>query len=414
MADNITLPGSGAIVAAENVGGVDYQRVKVVDGAPGGTAGVPISTGPVDFYDPGLNVRTIPSRLPQTVSAGDERPISIDVVPPGWDREPSPDDSGYGNDSLIGQAFDCASGIRMSVGPAQAQAGQQPLSMALPVALANEQFFDKWIAGAPCGPGGLNGNLLCPYPFTSPLNTALDVLQYRSASFDIVTGVGVSGGVVTFEASNNGTSWIAVAMTDMAASTMLPVTTVTLAASTTRSFAGPILHRFFRLRPSTAIAGGQVVAFGRLCTAPFAIDAPVVNVAQLAATNVVTGGVAGTMAVGGNIAPGIAQTTYPLVVGGVDFGALTRRIVSDVLGQLIVTGPDFRNSMNEGVNKAPVVVRELLTDNGTEQGAELLNKVLSELRRISMILKETPYHLNAGVQMTDEVVDFCDDKTMLT
>ena len=37
MADNVTLPGTGKVVAAEDIGSVDYQRMKVVDGTVAGT-----------------------------------------------------------------------------------------------------------------------------------------------------------------------------------------------------------------------------------------------------------------------------------------------------------------------------------------------------------------------------------------
>lgn len=37
MADNVTLPGTGLAVASEDVGGVEYQRMKLVDGTVGGT-----------------------------------------------------------------------------------------------------------------------------------------------------------------------------------------------------------------------------------------------------------------------------------------------------------------------------------------------------------------------------------------
>jgi hypothetical protein len=427
MSDNTPLPGTGEVIADEDVGGVKYQRMKLVDGTPGSTTPVPISSGPVDICDPGLNVRPIPSLIPIPVAAGDESPVAIDVVPPGWDVEKQANEGTLGNDSLLGAAFDEASGVRMSVGPALSQAGQQPLSMALPVALANEQFFDRWIQGAPCGPGGLNANLLSSYPPFSPLNAALDVLQFRSLTFDIVTGAGISAGVVTFEASNSGGSvaanWIAIAAYDLAAVPSVGVTSLTLAASVTRSFAVALQHRYFRVRISTAIAGGQAVAFGRLSFEPF--SAPSTQIVAAAATSKVdaamwagtagpSAGVAGVVAAGGNIAPGLAQTANPLVVAGVDFGALTRRIVTDVLGQLILAGPDFRNSMNEGVNKNPLYVGLPRGDTGTENLAELLGKILSELRRMNIILLETPLALNTGQPLRDEVTDFFDDRTTLT
>jgi hypothetical protein len=58
------------------------------------------------------------------------------------------------------------------------------------------------------------------------------------------------------------------------------------------------------------------------------------NTVQFGGTAVVTAGVAGIPAVGGNVAPGSAQTANPLVAGAVDPGALTRRLLSDVQGAL--------------------------------------------------------------------------------
>lgn len=43
MADNTTLPGTGEVVADEDIGGVKYQRTKMVDGAPGGTKGAAVN-----------------------------------------------------------------------------------------------------------------------------------------------------------------------------------------------------------------------------------------------------------------------------------------------------------------------------------------------------------------------------------
>lgn len=38
MADNVTLPGTGGIIASDDVGGAQYQRVKVALGADGAGA----------------------------------------------------------------------------------------------------------------------------------------------------------------------------------------------------------------------------------------------------------------------------------------------------------------------------------------------------------------------------------------
>lgn len=43
MPDNTTLPGTGDVIADEDVGGVKYQRMKQVDGRAGGTTGAQIN-----------------------------------------------------------------------------------------------------------------------------------------------------------------------------------------------------------------------------------------------------------------------------------------------------------------------------------------------------------------------------------
>jgi len=42
MSNNVTLPGTGAIVATDDIGGVEYQRIKLVDSTEDSTA--PIGT----------------------------------------------------------------------------------------------------------------------------------------------------------------------------------------------------------------------------------------------------------------------------------------------------------------------------------------------------------------------------------
>jgi hypothetical protein len=41
MANNVTLPGTGETIATEDVSGVEYQKVKLVDGTAASTTGIP-------------------------------------------------------------------------------------------------------------------------------------------------------------------------------------------------------------------------------------------------------------------------------------------------------------------------------------------------------------------------------------
>ena len=102
---------------------------------------------------------------------------------------------------------------------------------------------------------------------TNTSGTWVDVGPYGSISLLIQTGVGISAGVITFEqtndttvAPNGGSLWL----TDAHAPSSSPVSTLTLAASTTRHFTAPIVCRYIRMRVTTAVVGGTVQAVATL------------------------------------------------------------------------------------------------------------------------------------------------------
>jgi hypothetical protein len=47
MADNVTLPGTGEPIATDDIGGVQYQRIKLVDATPDSTAPIGTATNPL-------------------------------------------------------------------------------------------------------------------------------------------------------------------------------------------------------------------------------------------------------------------------------------------------------------------------------------------------------------------------------
>lgn len=71
----------------------------------------------------------------------------------------------------------------------------------------------------------------------------------------------------------------------------------------------------------------------------FVTGLPTVNATQWGGTNVVTGGVNGMPAVGGNIAVGTARTANPVPVGGQDINSMTRAALYDVQGSASMVGP---------------------------------------------------------------------------
>ena len=279
--------------------------------------------------------------------------------------------------------------------------GQQSKNLGLPVALVNEHILDL--------------QTQIDSKFAPLINTLIggeiDCLQYRQVAIQIMTGAGISAGVLSFEGSNHidaaNSTWAPVSLYDMSAITTAPASSLTLAASTDKYFAGPLMFRYFRIRVSTAVAGGFVAVSSIFRMTPFNPPTFQVagaanwssNIAQLAGTPPVTAGVVGTLAVGGNIAPGIAPTLQPITIGGVDVSGLTRRILTDNKGQQIVSGPDTSNT---GITN-PIYV---IPANERFMSDELLEMILQELKLQSFYLKELPYQLNIGQNFRETIDDF--------
>ena len=129
---------------------------------------------------------------------------------------------------------------------------------------------------------------------------------------------GTFTGTVTFQVSNDGSTWVS-AVAWSAAGAAVPVTTATAVGQ----WLIPASGRFFRAQITTA-GTGQPLAVAVLKNFSFAFptSTPSQNMAQISGTAAVTAGVAGMLAVGGNIAEDTAATSNPLICGGVARTAL--------------------------------------------------------------------------------------------
>lgn len=165
-----------------------------------------------------------------------------------------------------------------------------------------------------------------------------DTTGYGSIALQLA---GTFTGTVTFQVSNDGSTWASALAWPTAGGTA-PVTTATAVGQWVIAATG----RFFRAQITTAGTGIPLAiavlknsfAFNPTSTPSVTIAAnSAVNVAQIAGTNTVTGGVAGIQAVGGNIAVGAAPTANPVPVGGWD-GTNTRRILTDAVSGGVALG----------------------------------------------------------------------------
>lgn len=129
---------------------------------------------------------------------------------------------------------------------------------------------------------------------------------------------GTFTGTVTFQVSNDGSTWVS-AVAWPAAGAAVPVNTATAVGQ----WLIPASGRFFRAQITTAGTGQPLaVAVLKNFSSAFPTNTPSQNMAQIAGTAAVTAGVAGMLAVGGNIAEDTAATSNPLICGGVARTAL--------------------------------------------------------------------------------------------
>lgn len=143
---------------------------------------------------------------------------------------------------------------------------------------------------------------------------------------------------LTFQTSNDATTWTAISGWPVAGAAA-PVSTTAAAGQ----WVFPALGRYFRVQV-TAYTSGIPAAVGILKSAPafFPASSPSiaanssVNIAQIGATAPVTGGVAGILAIGGNIAVGAAPTANPIPLAW--DGTNTRRILTDAVSGGVALG----------------------------------------------------------------------------
>lgn len=210
--------------------------------------------------------------------------------------------------------------------------GASDPSSALPVSFATKVL----ITG---NPGMTTGSNLLAADGAS----ATAVEAYHTVLLQVVSTTGITAGVITFEQSLDNVSWLPLLCSDAIATNLNPVSTLTVAANTTRSFTAGLMGRFLRLRVSTNISGGSVRATAVLSQhvhRPLAL-----NVQQATAANMlVTATPSGTYTVGGVAAHSAASSGNPVrVAGRVNTAADTTLAAGDASdlfmstsGQLIV------------------------------------------------------------------------------
>ena len=249
------------------------------------------------------------------------------------------------------------------------------------------------------------------------LNTVyvIDTTGYQSLN---ITTQALAG---TVTSSDDGISWQALTGTPRILGTLVSAITANA------GFSFPCIARYIRITATTA---GAATAYLRAqpWNGTYTTSVPTStasnNIAQVGATAVVTGGVAGTLAVGGGTAQGGAPSMNPLLIGGVDQTNFVRRLQTDTVGRLRVaaipalTSPAQQNTidipaiLNTFLNQGAINVQETGQFEGQSM-VELLSQILVELKIANNYLYDLPRILQSGQsQATDEPDAFRNDPTI--
>ena len=241
----------------------------------------------------------------------------------------------------------------------------------------------------------------------------MDTTGYQSISVEVA---GTFSATFGFWASNDGANWTAVAGYPSAGSGT-PIST----NGAVGMYIVPAIGKYFKIN-LTAYTSGTVLCncYLRSSPMPFLTNTTFVNTSQIGATAVVTAGVAGMQAVGGNIAAGVAPTANPILTAGIDTTGLTRRLYTDTTGRLIPVALDNTNTYRtigvlppasnpQNIGPTPVYI----TDTFEGQSLiELIGQLLLEMRITNQYLYELPRMLNASISIQDEPAAMRADATL--
>ena len=232
------------------------------------------------------------------------------------------------------------------------------------------------------------------YRGSSSLNNGVINLIDTTGYQSIVVQVTVAS--VTFGISNDGTTYTTPLVYSYPTSVLISGASLAVG-----QYSIGCTARYFRI--ISVNANGVVAsAVTILRQTPFNATPIENNTTRINGIAVVTAGVTGLQAIGGNIAPGTARTSNPVPIGGTDSGNLTRTLRTDTTGRPTISG-DIPGTV------LPVPVVNVTSDGGSYQ-IELLRAMLIEQQITNYYLYEL---LNQSIGNTSEPNEFRNDPNII-
>lgn len=244
-----------------------------------------------------------------------------------------------------------------------------------------------------------------PISWTS-ISVANAPLTIDTTGYQSIIVQKTTAGIITPTVSNDGATWFGT----MGVTATAPYAPGTTLPAATGVYIFPVTGRYFRLTGPASVVNCLIY----LRQAP-SWQNTTDNLAYVAGSAIVTGGLAGVLSVGGNVATAVAPTANPVQIGGVDAGRLTtptmvaagltpktRRALTDELGRFIPPNIDLATCANYlGGMSAQI------TDTAQHEGQsqiEIMAQILVELRTLNHQIHELPLSFNSGTpwQATDD------------
>lgn len=137
-------------------------------------------------------------------------------------------------------------------------------------------------AGLPVAPQFTELASLTAGALNADLVPSTDVSAYKSISVQVTAAA--ASGTLTFQGSNDNSTWVSVAMSPLANASPTPVTTTATAGIWT----GPVSFRYFRMRMTT-YSSGAASGVAELSAAPYVAPSP--NIAVVSTVNTIANSV---------------------------------------------------------------------------------------------------------------------------
>lgn len=235
-------------------------------------------------------------------------------------------------------------------------------------------------------------------PFILQSSTASQPLVIDCTGYQSVICHKITAGVITPTISNDGINYYATLIKNTV--DILPAAATMPAA--TGVYATPVQARYIKLTgPASA-----VTCIVYLSRAPYNLQLPL----NIAGTNAIAGGIAGSLAVGGNVGIGVAPTANPITIAGTDSLKipLIRRILTDELGRIQIGTQNLQNSRQiNPLGYDPTYLNVLavqdITRNKGKSVLDLLEEVILELKVLNYQISELPKLIDEGAASTDNL-----------